>query len=132
MTKTYRTTKIAWTQHTWNPIRGCTKISAGCDNCYAERMAKRFPDHEAGYPAKNEFGIEGWPKIKDERRRFCRNAFICARLIKRHCINRTGTELKRFGMGYDYGSRKYPGYAEDPDWWIKVRRHTRKYKNLLY
>jgi len=33
---------IEWTQHTWNPIRGCTKISAGCQNCYAENMAKRF------------------------------------------------------------------------------------------
>lgn len=34
--------KIEWTQHTWNPIAGCTKISAGCQNCYAENMAKRF------------------------------------------------------------------------------------------
>lgn len=42
MTTTYRTTKIQWTQHTWNPIRGCTPVSSGCDNCYAEKMAKRF------------------------------------------------------------------------------------------
>lgn len=34
--------KIEWTQHTWNPITGCTKISAGCQNCYAENIAKRF------------------------------------------------------------------------------------------
>ena len=34
--------KIEWTQHTWNPVAGCTKISAGCQNCYAENMAKRF------------------------------------------------------------------------------------------
>jgi hypothetical protein len=27
-------TKIAWTHHTWNPWRGCTKISPGCKNCY--------------------------------------------------------------------------------------------------
>ena len=33
---------IEWTESTWNPITGCTKISAGCANCYAERMAKRL------------------------------------------------------------------------------------------
>lgn len=33
---------IEWTQSTWNPVTGCTKISAGCMNCYAERMAKRL------------------------------------------------------------------------------------------
>jgi protein gp37 len=34
--------KIAWTDTTWNPIRGCSKVSLGCTNCYAERMAARF------------------------------------------------------------------------------------------
>jgi len=34
--------KIEWTESTWNPVTGCTKISAGCKNCYAERMAKRL------------------------------------------------------------------------------------------
>ena len=33
---------IEWTESTWNPITGCTKISVGCQNCYAERMAKRL------------------------------------------------------------------------------------------
>ena len=35
-------TAIEWTDATWNPVTGCTKISAGCDNCYAERFAERF------------------------------------------------------------------------------------------
>jgi len=34
--------KIEWTEETWNPTTGCTKISPGCKNCYAERMAKRL------------------------------------------------------------------------------------------
>ena len=34
--------KIEWTESTWNPITGCTKVSKGCKNCYAERMAKRL------------------------------------------------------------------------------------------
>lgn len=35
-------TAIEWTNATWNPVTGCTKISAGCDNCYAERFSERF------------------------------------------------------------------------------------------
>jgi len=35
-------TKIEWTDMTWNPTTGCSKVSAGCKNCYAERMAKRL------------------------------------------------------------------------------------------
>ena len=35
-------TKIEWTEVTWNPVTGCSKVSEGCRNCYAERMAKRL------------------------------------------------------------------------------------------
>ena len=35
-------TKIEWTQMTWNPITGCTKMSPGCKNCYAERFSLRL------------------------------------------------------------------------------------------
>lgn len=37
-----KTTKIEWTDKTWNPITGCTKISQGCVNCYAETMSRRL------------------------------------------------------------------------------------------
>lgn len=43
--------KIEWTDATWNPVRGCTKISPGCKHCYAERFAERFrgvPGHPFG------------------------------------------------------------------------------------
>lgn len=45
---------IEWTEYTWNPITGCTKISLGCQNCYAERMAKRLkamgqPNYRNGF-----------------------------------------------------------------------------------
>lgn len=36
------TSKIEWTEVTWNPVTGCTKVSAGCAHCYAEQMAKRL------------------------------------------------------------------------------------------
>jgi protein gp37 len=40
-------TSIEWTDKTWNPVTGCTKVSPGCDHCYAENIARRF----AGGPA---------------------------------------------------------------------------------
>lgn len=36
------TTTIEWTEMTWNPVTGCTKLSQGCKHCYAERLAERF------------------------------------------------------------------------------------------
>ena len=49
--------KIEWTEQTWNPVTGCTKISAGCKNCYAEVMAKRLQaagieGYEAGFEVR--------------------------------------------------------------------------------
>jgi protein gp37 len=46
--------KIEWTEATWNPVTGCTKISPGCGHCYAERMAKRLqamgqPNYSNGF-----------------------------------------------------------------------------------
>src|SRR5437868_2804568 len=45
---------IEWTEATWNPVTGCTKISAGCKHCYAERMAHRLkamgqPKYQNGF-----------------------------------------------------------------------------------
>ncbi len=45
---------IEWTEHTWNPVVGCTKVSAGCKHCYAEVMAHRLqamgaPGYERGF-----------------------------------------------------------------------------------
>ncbi len=46
--------KIEWTESTWNPVTGCTKISPGCAHCYAERMARRLramgqPNYARGF-----------------------------------------------------------------------------------
>src|SRR5690242_18813480 len=37
-----QTSTIEWTDATWNPLRGCTKVSPGCKHCYAETFAERF------------------------------------------------------------------------------------------
>jgi protein gp37 len=51
---------IEWTDATWNPVTGCTKVSPGCSHCYAERFAERFrgiPKH----PYEQGFDLRLWP-----------------------------------------------------------------------
>lgn len=54
-------TKIEWTDATWNPIRGCTKISPGCAHCYAETFAERFRG-VAGHPYEQGFDVRLVPE----------------------------------------------------------------------
>lgn len=57
-------TKIEWADRSWNPVTGCTKVSEGCANCYAERMAKRLAGR-AGYPRDEPFRVtEHWDRMK--------------------------------------------------------------------
>jgi protein gp37 len=51
-----QTTKIEWADATWNPVTGCTKVSPGCQHCYAERMATRLRGR-FGYPADDPFDV---------------------------------------------------------------------------
>jgi len=72
-------TKIEYVDETWNPITGCSWISEGCDNCYAERMAKRLAGR-FGYPKDNPF----WVTWHEENLRKPlswkkpRNVFVCS------------------------------------------------------
>jgi len=54
-------TKIEWTDATWNPIRGCSKISPGCKHCYAERFAERFRG-VLGHPFEQGFDLRLVPE----------------------------------------------------------------------
>jgi protein gp37 len=53
--------KIEWTDATWNPVRGCTKVSPGCKHCYAERFAERFRGVE-GHPFEQGFDLRLVPE----------------------------------------------------------------------
>jgi protein gp37 len=53
--------KIEWTDATWNPVRGCTKISPGCKHCYAETFAERFRD-VPGHPYEQGFDFRTVPE----------------------------------------------------------------------
>ena len=52
---------IEWTDATWNPVTGCTKISPGCDNCYAERFSERFRG-VSGHPFEMGFDLNVRPE----------------------------------------------------------------------
>ena len=53
--------KIEWTEQTWNPTTGCTKVSPGCKHCYAETMAKRLKAMGAGgYDNGFEFAMHDY------------------------------------------------------------------------
>ena len=72
------TSKIEWTQETWNPITGCTKVSPGCKNCYAEKMHKRLRAMRQG---KYQHDFNEIHFHKDElQRHFGKNklVFVCS------------------------------------------------------
>jgi len=70
---------IEWTDATWNPVTGCTKVSPGCDNCYAEKMSRRLKAMgQEGY--KNGFKPTTHPDRLDQPSRWTRprKVFVCS------------------------------------------------------
>lgn len=57
-------TSIEWTERTWNPVTGCTKVSLGCDHCYAEAFAERWRG-TPGHPYEQGFDLKLWPERLD-------------------------------------------------------------------
>ena len=60
---------IEWTNSTWNPVTGCTKVSSGCDHCYAERFSERFRG-VAGHPFETGFDLTLRPERIDHPKRW--------------------------------------------------------------
>jgi protein gp37 len=54
-----QSSEIEWTDATWNPVTGCTKIGPGCENCYAARFAERWRGI-AGHPYEQGFDLRLW------------------------------------------------------------------------
>lgn len=57
------TTHIEWADSTWNPLTGCTKVSPGCDNCYAEGVVNRFAGHNSAFPNRFDIVTMRGPKM---------------------------------------------------------------------
>ena len=63
--------KIEWTEASWNCVTGCTKVSAGCDHCYAETFAERWRGIP-GHHFEQGFDVRLWPERLDIPRRWTR------------------------------------------------------------
>lgn len=72
-------TRIDWADKVWNPVTGCTKISEGCRNCYAERMSKRLAGR-CGYPKGTPFTVTLHTEKLDEplKWRKPQRIFVCS------------------------------------------------------
>jgi protein gp37 len=72
-------TKIEWTDETWNPVTGCDKVSPGCQHCYAQRMARRLAGRY-GYPADDPFRVTLHPDRLDQPLHWKkpRRVFVCS------------------------------------------------------
>ncbi|GAV21582.1 DUF5131 family protein [Carboxydothermus pertinax] len=72
-------TKIEWADAVWNPVTGCTPVSEGCKNCYAERMSKRLAGR-CGYPEDEPFRVTLHPEKLNEPWHWKkpRRVFVCS------------------------------------------------------
>jgi protein gp37 len=66
---------IEWTQATWNPVTGCTKVSPGCAHCYAETFAERWRGI-TGHPYEQGFDLRFWPQRLEQPLRWKRPRLI--------------------------------------------------------
>ncbi|HEX8693431.1 MAG TPA: phage Gp37/Gp68 family protein [Longimicrobium sp.] len=76
---------IEWTDATWNPVTGCTKVSSGCDNCYAHRLAhgrladvygKRLPVVDTETNRADPFAVRLWSERLDQPLRWTRPRMV--------------------------------------------------------
>lgn len=98
---------IEWTDATWNPIRGCTKVSPGCKHCYAQTFAERFRG-VPGHPYEQGFDLKLVPdKLLDPFR---------WKSSKKVFVN-SMSDLFQNGVGADY-IRKVVSVMVEADWHI--------------
>ena len=118
---------IEWTDATWNPVTGCTKITRGCDNCYAARFAERWRGTR-GHPYEQGFDLRLWPSRLSQPSRWRNGRMIFVnsmsdlfhQRIPRDFIDRVFDEMegtdhhvfqvltKRSSLMRDYLRRRYP------------------------
>jgi protein gp37 len=101
------TSKIEWTDATWNPVRGCIKVSPGCANCYAETFAERFRG-VSGHPYEQGFDLRLVPGKLTEP--------LSWKKPRRVFVN-SMSDLFQDGVPDDYIAKVFAVMAETP-------RHT--------
>jgi protein gp37 len=138
-------TSIEWTDATWNPVTGCTEISAGCDNCYARRIAERFRGTH-GHPFEHGFDVTIKPHKLEEplswkkpRRIFVNSmsdlfhkkvpsSFVdhVFEVMERATWHIFQVLTKRSSLLRNYISRRYEGRCAPPHIWLGVSIEDRR------
>ena len=110
-------TKIEWTDDTWNPVTGCTKVSPGCDHCYAETLAERFRG-TPGHYYEHGFDVQLRPDKLDQPLRW--------RKPRRIFVN-SMSDLFHDAVPMDYIERVFAVMAASPQHTFQVltKRHGR-------
>jgi protein gp37 len=136
---------IEWTDATWNPVTGCTKISRGCDNCYAERFSERFRGVK-GNPFEQGFDLRLWPERIEHplRWRRPRRIFVNSmsdlfhKVIPKAFIARVFETMeacpwhtfqvltKRSSLMRDFVNDRYAGVLAPPHIWLGVSVEDRQ------
>ncbi len=136
---------IEWTEATWNPVTGCTRISRGCDNCYAERFSERFRGVK-GHPFEQGFDLKLWPERlaqpkgwrrprrvfvnsmsdlfhKDVPRRFVDRVFQTMEEADWHTYQ---VLTKRSSLMREYVNARYAAGSAPPQIWLGVSVEDRQ------
>lgn len=100
-------TEIEWTDATWNPASGCTKVGPGCDNCYAERFAERWRG-TTGHPYEQGFDLRLWPSRLHQPKTWRRS--------KRIFVN-SMSDLFHKGIDIEFVDRVFDT-MEEADWHV--------------
>ncbi|SMH35683.1 DUF5131 family protein [Maritimibacter sp. HL-12] len=141
---------IEWTDATWNPVTGCTKIGPGCDNCYAERFAERWRG-VPGHPYEQGFDLTLWPnrlaqpaQWKKPRMIFVNSmSDLFHKEIDRSYIDRVFAVMesadwhvyqvltKRSSLMLDYVEKRYAGGGVPDHIWLGVSVEDRAHRSRI-
>ena len=131
--------RIEWTNITWNPVTGCTKVGPGCDNCYAERFANRWRGIK-GHPYEQGFDLRLWWDRLSQPRRYKKPQMIFVNSMSDLFHNEVSQEFvdcifdemehtdwhiyqiltKRSSLMRDYIRRRYGGEQVPQHIWLGV------------
>lgn len=138
---------IEWTDSTWNPVTGCTKVSPGCDHCYAQTFAERFRG-VTGHPYERGFDLTLRPERLEQPLSWLRpqmvfvnsmsdlfhrdipdgyilSVFRTMKLAYRHqfqVLTKRAERLQRLSRLIDFGENVWVGVSvESPDYYWRVR-----------
>ncbi len=129
-------TRIEWAEAVWNPVTGCTPISEGCKNCYAQRMAKRLAGR-CGYPADEPFRVTLHSDRLDEPLKWKkpRRVFVCSMGDLFHeDVPDAWIDQLIWEMGHMLQKHTFLILTKRPermrDWFIKAYAENLPYPNL--